>query len=306
MMDWEDLRHVLAVGRHRTLSEAARKLGVNHSTVYRRIRRIEAGLGVQLFEKHRDGYVATSAGEEALRLAERIEDETASLEANLEGHAAHLSGSIRITTTDTLWATVLPPACAGFCETHPDIRLEIVISNEFVNLNKRHADVAIRPATSPQSSLFGRKACDIALSVYGSKSYFAAIPQSSHLSKHRWLVPDDSLGYSASEKWLTRKVPNPNIAIKLNSVLGMCNAAQAGLGVATLPLYVGDACPELQRLNGVADDLRSELWLLTHRELRHVARIRAFITFMGRYLRRKQKTFEGIAETSTSAPRCSR
>ncbi len=291
MLNWEDLRFVLAIGRYRTLSEAARRLGLNHSTVHRRLRRIESALGTQLFEKHSDGYVATPAGEMTMNVAEHIEDSLVDLGGQLEGHAGHLSGNLRITTTDTLWFSVLPSAINSFCQAHPGIDIEVVISNEFVNLNKRHADVAVRPAAAPSPSLFGRKVCDLAFSVYGLANNIETTTKSTTLGAQRWLVPDDSLSYTATEAWLKKKVPEVDKIVRVNSVLGMCDGARAGLGLAALPTYLGNACPELSRIDGLADELSSELWLLTHRDLKNVARVRAFISHIGDYLKKQQYVF---------------
>ena len=293
MMDWQDLRYVLAVGRCRTLSEAARKLGVNHSTVLRRIRRIETDLSTRLFDRHHDGYSLTAAGEEAFDLAQRIEEDSTTLEVKLAMRDVRLSGSIRVTTTDTLWFTVLGDALKKFSDMYPEISLEVVLSNEFVNLNKRHADVAIRPATSPPPSLFGRKISDIAFAAYGSQHYLSDQSAQRNLQGLCWLVPDESMSYIASETWLHKKIPDAEVALRLNSVFGMYSAARAGIGLAVLPCYVGDTCPELQRIGSPADELRSELWLLTHDDHRHVARIRAFLNVFGEELSARRDLIEG-------------
>lgn len=293
MLDWDDLRYVLMVGRHRTLSKAGAKLGVNHSTVFRRIRRAETVLATRLFVKQHDGYTPTSAGDDILALAERFAAEAASVEARLALRDARPSGLIRVTTTDALWLTVIMPAVKAFREAYPDIVLEFVISNDFVNLSKRHADIAIRPASNPPTTLLGRKISDLAFAIYGSCDYLAAHECAAVPGAYQLVVPDESLTYIASEPWLRRKLPAAEVHLKLNSVFGLFGAARIGLGVAALPCYLGDSAPELRRIAVATDDLTSELWLLTHRDLRDVARIKAFMSFMGKTLGAKAKLFGG-------------
>lgn len=294
-MNWEDLRYLLAVGRHRTLSAAGRNLGVNHSTILRRIRRIEEDFGTPLFEKQNDGYVPTTAGEEAIKLAERVEIDTEALTALISGHEQAPSGTLRVTTTYGLMFSLVTPAVKRFRDTYTNMVVELVASDGFVNLSKRHADVAIRPTSSPLKELFGRKISDLAFAVYGSRDYLSAAPDGGDLRKHRWILPDDdSISYSASEKWLRKKIPNPEIAVRLNSVLGMYHFAKIGMGLAVLPCHVGDSCPDLRRVGPMIEDLKSELWILTHPDIRHLPRVTTFLSFMGKELVSSKALMEGI------------
>lgn len=292
-MEWDDLRYVLAVGRHGTLSAAARHLGVNHSTVFRRIGLIEERLGARLFERHRDGYTPTPAGEEAVALAERLEDQVDGLERRLAGRDTRPSGTVRVTTTDTLLAKALAPLLAAFRPAYPDIEIELVVENRFLSLSRRDADVAIRPTTAPPETLIGRRVCAIATAIYGSANYLADAPPSGDLAAHAWIAPDDSLAHLASARWLRRTLPGVHPVLRANTLLGMLAAAEAGLGLAALPCFLGDATAELRRVRPPLDELVSGLWLLTHRDLRRVARVRAFMDFLDRELRRRSDAFEG-------------
>jgi DNA-binding transcriptional LysR family regulator len=292
-MDWDDLRYVLALGRGRTLSAAGRALGVHHSTVFRRIGLIEESLGVTLFERHRDGYTPTPAGEEALALAERLGAEVEDLELHLAGRDMRPSGMIRVTTTDTLLTGALAPALGAFRQAHPGIELEVIIANEFLSLSKRDADVAIRPTRSPPETLVGRRICRIATAVYGAISYVSGRPTDGHLSAHTWIAPDDSLAHLPSARWLRKTMPAIRPVLRTNTLVGMLAAARAGLGLAALPCFLADAAVELRRLGPPLEELGTELWLLTHRDLRHVARVRVFLDFMDVELRGMRNAFEG-------------
>jgi len=155
-MEWDDLRIVLAVSREGTLSGAARRLGVTHSTVFRRLGAIEEQIGVRLFERFRDGYVPTPAGETTAETAARLEDEVLTLERRLSGQDLRPSGVVRITTTDTL-GTILMRHLQAMRALHPGIQFEVVISNAMANLTRREAEIAIRPTLEPPESLVGRR-----------------------------------------------------------------------------------------------------------------------------------------------------
>jgi len=292
-MDWDDLRHVLAIGRHGTLSAAARALHVNHSTLYRRIGLIEERFGVKLFERHRDGYTATPAGEEAIELAQRLEGDVDHLERRLAGRDTRPTGIVRVTTTDTLLLGALAPMFATFRVAHPEIRLEVLIDNRFLSLSKRDADVAIRPSAAPPETLVGRRVATIATAIYGATAYLEETPPLDRLNAHAWIAPDDSLAEIPSARWLRRTLKQTDPVFRCNSLIGMLVAAKAGIGLAPLPCFLGDAATELRRVCPPIDELASELWLLTHRDLRHVARIRAFLDFMHGALRPRQGAFEG-------------
>jgi DNA-binding transcriptional LysR family regulator len=292
-MEWDDLRYLLAVGRQGTLSAAARDLGVNHSTVFRRIGLIEEQLGVRLFERRRDGCTPTPAGEEAILLAEHMEGDDDRLERRLAGRDTRLSGVIRVTTTDTLLEPTLAPMLAAFRDAQTDIRLELIVDNRFFSLSKRDADVAIRPSAAPPETLVGRRVSAIATAIYGAAGYLEAAPPLDRLDEHDWIAPDDSLATLPSARWLRATIRQTEPVLRTNTLMGMLAAAKAGLGLAALPCFLGAVAPELRRVRPPLDALASELWLLTHRDLQHVARLQAFLDFAHRSLRRMQDRFDG-------------
>jgi len=292
-IEWDDLHYVLAVGRYGTLSAAARRLGVNPSTVFRRIGLIEDRLGTRLFERHRDGYTPTAAGEDAVALGERLEGEIDDLERRLAGRDTRPSGTVRVTTTDTLMMGALAPVLATFRACHPEITLEVVVENRFLSLSKRDADVAIRPTSAPPDTLVGRRVCRIATAVYGASAYLAVAPSPDDLAAHAWVAPDDSLAHLPSARWLRTTLSAGQAVLRINTLLGLLAAVEAGMGLAALPCFLGDAGPGLRRVRPPIDGLATELWLLTHRDLRQVARVRAFLDFTDRELRRMGDSFEG-------------
>jgi DNA-binding transcriptional LysR family regulator len=291
-MNWDDLRLVLAVVREGTLSGAARRLGVTHSTVFRRLGAIEEQIGVRLFERFRDGYVPTPAGETAAEAAARLEDEVLTLERRLSGQDLRPSGVVRITTTDTLGA-ILMGHLPAMRAVHPEIQFEVAISNAMANLSRREAEIAIRPTPDPPAILVGRRVADISHAIYGSKGYLSR-RQERELSAHDWIALDDALASTVIGRWFHENLHAANITCRVDALPALRDAALAGLGLAMLPCYLGDPARGLSRLaRKTMTEPRSALWLLTHDDLRRTARIRATLDFLAKAFASERALFEG-------------
>jgi DNA-binding transcriptional LysR family regulator len=291
--EWDDLRYVLAVANQRSLAGAARKLRVNHTTVLRRIRAFEKRIGVRLFERLATGYVLTAGGEELIAAARHIEDTIDTLERKLAGRDLRLSGIVRVTTTDTLMGSILPEILAEFHDAYPGIAIEVAVSNLMFNMSKRDADVAIRPANDPPEMLVGRRIAKIAFAVYASRHYVAEHSKVADLARERWIAPDDSLAAISVAQWMHATLPDCEITLRADSLLAMRDAAQAGLGLAVLPCYLGETSPELVCVHPPIEPAQTALWVLTHSDLRHTARIRAFTEFAAVALGRRRALLEG-------------
>ncbi|UYG04523.1 LysR family transcriptional regulator [Halomonas sp. LR3S48] len=273
-LHWDDLRVVQAIAETGSLSGAGRRLGTSHATVFRRLNAIEARLGVALFERSRTGYAPTPAGEDLAAVAARVEAEVLGAERRVVGRDLKLSGSIRVTTTDTLLMGLLSPIFADFQRTHPEIVLEVAVSNQLFNLSQRDADVAVRPSLSPPEHLVGRRAGRIAQAAYARADSAA----------DAWVGPDRHLGYAALDAWMAANGANERCRYRVDTMLGMLAAARDGLGSAVLPCYLADAEPALTRIGEPIPELATDLWLLTHPDLRRVTRIRAFMAFLAEAL----------------------
>jgi DNA-binding transcriptional LysR family regulator len=291
-LEWDDLRYVLAVAREGSLAGAARSLGVNHTTVLRRVGTFEKQLGLRLFERLPTGYVLTAGGEELIAAAGHIDETVTALERRLAGQDLRLTGTVRVTTTDTLMGSILPEILAEFRESHPGIQVEIAVSNLMFNLTKRDADVAIRPAKAPPQTLVGRRVAKIAFAIYGSPGYLEK-HKTSELNKHHWVGPDDSLADTAVARWMGAQLPDSEITLRADSLLALRQAAQAGLGLAALPCYLGDTAPGLVCVHRPIAEMETALWILTHEDLRHTGRIRAFTEFAAKAFGRRRSLLEG-------------
>ncbi|MBV8887257.1 MAG: LysR family transcriptional regulator [Chroococcidiopsidaceae cyanobacterium CP_BM_RX_35] len=293
MLDWNDLRYVLVIARTQSVAEAASQLSVHQSTVFRRLNELEKALGVRLFDRLPTGYAATPAGEDICQVAERMEEDMAALDRRISGQDLRPSGVLRVTTTDALLFKLLSPCLALFCTTYPEIELEVLVSNQFFNLTKRDADVAIRPASNPPETLVGRRVSSIATAIYGSSGYLAASADLSDLSKHSWIGPDESLSHLASARWLKQSFPRIRMQYRSNTLIGMLEAAKQNLGLVALPYHLAEPDPDLQQVRSPLPELASELWLLTHEDLRNLVRVRVFIDFVASWLKPYADLLEG-------------
>ena len=292
---WDDFRLIKAIAERRALPAAAHSLGLNHSTVFRRLGQIEEALGVKLFERHRSGYVATPAGDEMAQLAERLDSDISAFALKLAGREITPAGELRVTTNDSLLVDLLTPVFAGFLAQCPDIRLDVLLSNQALNLSKRDADVAIRATDNPPETLVGRKAARIAWALYGRADAFAdasAVPIES-LFEHSWVSLGDGFAALKAVRYLAEHVAPGRIVYKVNTVLGLAEAVEAGIGIGFLPCFIADTKPGLTRLAPPDPGFSADLWLLTHPDLRHSPRVRLFLDFMAAELGRMKPLIEG-------------
>jgi len=292
---WDDFRLVKSIAEARGLTGAAERLGVNHSTVFRRLGGLEEALGVKLFERHRTGYQLTTAGEEMTALASRMDEDVATFARKLAGQALSPAGELRVTTNDTLLAHLLTPLLARFCQQCPDIRLDVVLANQALNLSKRDADVAIRATDNPPETLVGRRAATIAWAVYGRREDFPAEgkPDLLALYDRTWVALGDNLATLKVARFVRERVAPERIVYRVNTVLGLTEAVEAGIGVGPLPCFIADARPGLVRITAPNPEFSTGLWLLTHPDLRQSARVRAFLDFIFAEIAKRRRMIEG-------------
>lgn len=282
---WDDLRLVLAIVRGGGLSGASRRMGVNHTTVLRRLNTAEERLGARLFERTPTGYIPTAAGEEMADVAARIEQDVLTVERRLSGRDVGLTGTVRCATVDTIAEYFLAPHLAAFQEAYPGIVVELMVSERIVNLTQRDADVAIRPTNQPPDNLVGRRLGHMASAVYGGGAYLDAHPGVTNLADHNWLAFDESLSGSWISRWLTRTYPQARIVMRSNILTVLFAAVKANMDITILPCFVAETEPSLRRLTPLLDNMETGLWILTHRDARRSARIRVFMEFMGNRIR---------------------
>jgi DNA-binding transcriptional LysR family regulator len=300
---WDDLRLIKSIAEVRTLPAAAEQLGVNHSTVFRRLGQLEEAMGTKLFERHRTGYTLTSVGEEMVDLAQKVDEDITAFMRKLAGREIVPAGELRVTTNDSLLIHLLTPLFARFHRQCHDVRLDVVLANQELNLSKRDADVAIRATDSPPENLVGRRVATIAWALYGSAAAFpepkAVAPEK--LYEQDWVSLGENLATMKVFKFVQEHVPAERIAYKVNTVLGMAEAIEQGLGIGHLPCFIGDAQPGLVRLGAPYPEFATGLWLLTHPDLRHSPRVRVFLDFLAAEIGKQRRIIEGAIVDSESA-----
>ncbi len=274
-LDWSGLQFVLAVAEKGSLVTAARELGVNHTTVLRRIRAFEHQIGARLFDRRTTGHVLSPAGEALVAAARTMRETLLDAERRIAGEDLRLEGSVRLTTTDTLAHTILPRALASFGAAHPDVRVDLSTTNTFLSLTRRDAEVAVRPSKAVAPSYVGRRVSEVAIAIYASPAYLERAPARTDLAKHRWILPDESLAQTTIGRWSARELGDARVALRADSLTAIHHAAISGIGVAALPCYLGDTTRALRRVRGPVPELATELWVLTHEDLKRTARIRA-------------------------------
>ncbi|HMF41652.1 MAG TPA: LysR family transcriptional regulator [Polyangia bacterium] len=305
MPNWDDLRIFLALRRSGTLLGAGKLLGVNHTTVARRLAALESDLTARLFDRTPDGYVPTPMGETLAPFAESMEERYFALDRQVTGQDARLDGTVRIATSDTFASTFFVPRVLGALrERHPDIDLELVSTAAAYDLPRRQADLAIRMTRPSEQSLVVRKLAALAFGVYGARAYFAR--------RGRPRAPDDLAGHTLvgydreatpniGARWLEQAARGLRVPVRGDHILTVRAAAVAGEGIAVIPCFLAAGVPELERVG--APISAHDVWLVQHADLQRTPRIRAvsevIVERFARHARVLSGEDDGYAATSS-------
>ena len=290
MLDWNDLRFVLETARNGGTSGAARVLGVNHATVARRITAAEEALGERLFDRLPSGYVPTEAGREAVRTAEAMERLDSELDLKIAARDDRIKGRLRVTAPQLFIQRVLGGILAEFTEAYPEVDLELVATNDTLNLAQREADVAIRFSKDPPETLVGRRFIDQKGAVYATPELIAR--DTGGEAPLDWVKFAHWPGPPAEIKAVR---PNLRVRLTVDDMAAAIGAVRAGIGATRMACFLGDTDPALVRVPGMPRFDYLPLWLLTHADLRHVPRIRTFMDFTAARLGKLRPVFEGTA-----------
>lgn len=264
-IDYTDLSLILALVRGGSLARAAALLRVDVSTVFRAVRRLEAALGQTLFEKSRAGYLPTSLASHLAQQAECAEQALEAARIGVEQGGEVISGTVRLTCTDSVLQSLLLPALAQFMPAYPALTLELSTSNDFANLSRRDADIALRLTRTPPQHLVGRNLGSVAYRVCASVDY-ARRHAGRALAELDWIAPDDFLPDHPTVVWRREHLPGVRLSYRCNSMLSVTELVRAGLGVAALPDFLLDA--HLQPLGPALAGHDTSLWLLTRPDCR--------------------------------------
>jgi DNA-binding transcriptional LysR family regulator len=295
MIDWDNVRYFLAVARLGSVRAAAKHLSVNHATVLRRIAQLEERLGAQMFEKLPSGYRLTAAGDEVLELASQMEVSSHQLETRVLGRDQSVRGLLRVTLAPPLATHLLMPDFAEFAHLHPEIEMEIQSSGELANLTNREADVAIRVVYDRKTlplNLHGLKGPELFGSVYMARDQLTGWRAGNH-DAIRWIV----ISLHGIPTWASEgEVRATGVPFRVTDAQAQIIAVRQGLGITTLPCFIGDADPLLVRVPGTDLHMYGTLWLLTQGETRKTKRVQLFTEFISRRLAAAAPLLAGLSK----------
>lgn len=273
-MDWNSLKAFLAIARRETLSGAANDLDVNHSTIFRRLNSFEKEIGAQLFERRNYRYELTTLGHELLDFAQIIENSFDGIDRHIVGKDIQPKGIVKITAPNNIAYRYLPRFITDFNLHYPEIHIELLVSNLEFNMSNRQADIAIRATDSPPEHLLGRQVSTLNWSVFGSALYERKHGLPKHITElenHCLIGATGPLRRLSAFSWQDRNFAD-QIITRCDDLTAMSYFVESGQGLAFLP--DDQDRPELIRLFAVSDSKASNLWLLTHPDLRNVERIK--------------------------------
>jgi len=282
--NWDDLRVFIAVARHGSTLVASRLLGISQTTVARRLDRLERHLQIKLFDRLQTGCQLTASGSELLPFAERLESEAEVFGLRAGQRTRGLSGVVRVTTNEVFANLILTPALAEFAQLYPNVRVQLIVTNEILDLVRGDADVAIRAGVRPtQDGLVVRKLGMSSWAFYCAQGYASArgCPDSLEaLNDHGLIAGEGEIANAPAIRWILDNCPRGAIQSYSNSLSNLLVAVQSGLGIGPLPIIVGDRHEDLRRCFAPPRQFDGEVLLVSRADLRDLPTVRAFKEFI--------------------------
>lgn len=285
-LDWNDLRYVVAVARHGSAAAAARVLEVSHATVLRRIQTLEQGIGVPLFERWATGYKPTEAGQRLVEIGMRLERALIDTTRQIDADSQELTGTIRFTTTDSFAYCLMPEILADFHRVYPTLQVDMIVTNARLDLDRREADVTLRPSSHPPESWIGMRAGRTDFGLYATRSYLEKAGRRA-LSGYDWLMPGGDLTQSGIAEWAYAQAGHPEPVMTTDSFVGLRLLALLDMGATVLPCYMADRDSGLALIELMPARIATDVWVLTHENFRHTRHIQAFMKHLAEALHRR-------------------
>ena len=285
IMDWSDLHFALAVARAGSVLAAADQLGVAHTTVYRRIARIEKTYG-KLFDRRLPGDPLTPLGRELLLVGQDIEAKVDALERSFRTHDPRPSGRVSLAAVESM-AVAITRHLATFRHRHPTLTLSLTATNRLLTVGQ-DVDIALRLTRAPRESLVGRKVATIAFAVYAHKEL-----GNEDLSTLPFVCFDESLGRSPQGRWESQHVSPERVALQTNVRAVFMQALASGVGAGVAQCGLASENPDLIAMSSVIEELSLPLWLLTHAELAKEPRVRTVMDYLTTALAAERGRLEG-------------
>ncbi len=295
--DWDNLKTFLAVARAGRLTAAAQRLGADHTTVSRRISGLETSLGASLFHRAPTGYTLTSHGERLLATAEAMESLSLAAQSEVGGADLKVTGAVRIGAPEGFGSAFLAPRLGALTERHPELKVELVAIAGVFSLSKREADIAIHLSPPAEGRLVARKLTDYRLGLYASHAYLARRPtigRREDLPAHRFIGYIEDLLTTSELDYLRQGDLPIEAQIKSSNLIAQLAAARAGAGLCVLPHFIAREEPDLVPVLPQDVSLTRAFWLVTHADLRNLARVRETADFIVEEVKRAKAAFLGL------------
>jgi len=288
--DWDIFRYVIAVADSGSAVAAAEKLGVNGSTVLRRISKFEEQRGIRLFDRLASGYTPTMECEALIKTAREIQESIAIIDLGIAGQDLRFKGQLTVTVTDTLLEAVVSDIIMEFCQENPQIKIDIAVTNDRLNLTKRDADVAIRASKNPPEHLIGVRVSPLSFAIYGARTVFDTKSTKRNLQDlldQPWIGTAGFIAESPVKQWMEKHVPPESVVVTTDTFPGMRSCLRKG-GVGVMPCCIGEGDDKLIKLLPAIKEVETSLWVLTHPDVQKSAKVKAFSRHVSKRLREKQ------------------
>jgi DNA-binding transcriptional LysR family regulator len=287
---------VRAIAETQSLYGAAERLGLNHSTMFRRLTALETRLGFKLFERDRSGYRPTAAGEDMVSLATLMGDTIAEFERRVGSQDLQLSGYVRLSTIESIGYTILPKLLADFRALCPGLQVELSVGQQLVDLSSGQIDIGLRVLRTPLSQgLIGKRVAAIPWAIYVASS---SVPpgEEAQLANAHWLALGPEVGPQQAHRWMARHVEASRVVAKVGSIMILAELAARGVGAALLPCLVGGSRPELRKIGDAVAETEGGIWLVAAPQTLQKARVRALYDFLAVEIERRRAWFEGESQ----------
>jgi DNA-binding transcriptional LysR family regulator len=289
MYNWDDLKVFLEVSKTLNLSKAARVLDIDQTTVHRRILRFERKTGKKLLKRVGQGYILTPWGEAIAGKSKGLDDEMKKMEMLLEDNLSEVFGTVNITTTNVIANVVLPPLLVKFHKLYPQLKLEITVAEEFFDIYKREADLAIRSTDVVEPHEHAVKVGKGAWALYATKEYMKGRPNINSpefFRENMFILGSEKIANIKSTKWLKTKIEEENTSLKANSMEIIYASVKAGLGIGLLPCVYKNMDTSLIELSKPDPKFSSPIWLITQKELTQSEKIKICLDYFHKELKK--------------------
>lgn len=291
-LDWNALKFILKVAESGSTAKAARSLGVNATTVMRRITAFEQAFGTVLFRKKQSGYETTLECDALVEQVRQMEDRARTIHDDILHSDMIMRGTISVSTVDSVMISVLGPCFESFARIYPNIDVDISMSTDRVNLNRKDADVAIRATRKPPENVRAVRLSGLAFCIFGAVGCSEEFRQKSY-SDLAWIGPSGALKNAPINEWMKNNIQPKSIRLTADTFQSARALAEAGAGSVILPCCLGDTSPGLARLSEPLGEMDTELWIMIAADLDQSPRINLFVEHVQKAVLEQRALLEG-------------